>query len=117
MDYVPGWDCHGLPIELKALEAQKELISGSGNRLSDVKDPIVIRQAAKQLAERAVEEQMKGFKDWGIMADWAAAWKTMDKTFELKQLGIFQSMVEKGTVVQVRRDRRLIKGHTAYLNS
>ncbi|KAI9706684.1 MAG: isoleucine-tRNA ligase [Candelina mexicana] len=98
VDYVPGWDCHGLPIELKALEAQKELTSESGSGGSVLNDPMAVRQVARQLAERTVEEQLRGFKQWGIMADWAAAWKTMDKAFEIKQLGIFQNMVEKGLV-------------------
>ncbi|KAI9715267.1 MAG: hypothetical protein M1812_006078 [Candelaria pacifica] len=98
IDYVPGWDCHGLPIELKALEAQRELALESDSGGRELKDPIAVRQAAKQLAERTVEEQIKEFKKWGIMADWAAAWKTMDKAFELKQLSIFQSLIQKGLI-------------------
>ena len=38
---------------------------------------------------------MKEFKEWGILADWGKAWKTMDKTFEIKQLGVFQEMVKR----------------------
>ena len=41
---------------------------------------------------------MKGFREWGVMADWENAWKTMDKTFEIKQLGVFQEMVKKGLI-------------------
>lgn len=41
---------------------------------------------------------MKGFREWGVMADWDKAWKTMDKAFEIKQLGVFQEMVKKGLI-------------------
>ena len=41
---------------------------------------------------------MKGFKEWGIMADWKKAWKTMDKTFEIQQLEVFQEMVKKNLI-------------------
>lgn len=90
--YVPGWDCHGLPIEIKALEAQR-LSSTSPNL-----DAVSIRKAARSLASKTVKDQKKGFKEWGIMADWDAAWTTMDKTFELKQLGVFQEMVRSGLI-------------------
>jgi isoleucyl-tRNA synthetase len=91
--YVPGWDCHGLPIEIKALEAEREKHQDGG-----VLDAIAIRQAARALATNTVEKQMKEFREWGIMADWSAAWKTMDKSFEIAQLGVFQKMAKKGLI-------------------
>jgi isoleucyl-tRNA synthetase len=94
--YVPGWDCHGLPIEIKALEAEREKrVDGEPE---GVLDAIGIRRAARALASKTVEEQMKGFREWGIMADWTSAWKTMDKSFEIAQLGVFQKMVKKGLI-------------------
>lgn len=92
--YVPGWDCHGLPIEIKALEKQRELRKDGEGAL----DAIGVRRAARTLATRTVKEQMKGFREWGVMADWDKAWTTMDKTFEIKQLGVFQEMVKKGLI-------------------
>ncbi|KPI46093.1 Isoleucine--tRNA ligase [Cyphellophora attinorum] len=91
IDYVPGWDCHGLPIELKALEKH-------GWQRGEGKDPVAIRKAARNFALKAVEKQMKGFKAWGVMADWEGHWKTMDKSFELRQLQVFRDMVEKGLI-------------------
>ncbi|KAL9123127.1 MAG: hypothetical protein Q9187_000316 [Circinaria calcarea] len=93
--YIPGWDCHGLPIELKALKKQKELgvIGGSGQL-----DAIGVRNVARELAARTVEEQKNGFRGWGIMADWKNAWTTMDKGFELGQLEVFKQMVIKGLI-------------------
>jgi isoleucyl-tRNA synthetase len=91
--YVPGWDCHGLPIEIKALEKHREH-NLSGTEL----DAIGIRSAARKLAAKTVDSQMKGFKEWGVMADWRKAWKTMDKTFEIKQLEVFQEMVKRNLI-------------------
>ncbi|PQE17800.1 hypothetical protein CJF31_00005563 [Rutstroemia sp. NJR-2017a BVV2] len=91
--YVPGWDCHGLPIEIKALEKHRE---NAGKH--KVLDAIAIRRAARNLATKTVKEQMKGFREWGIMADWDRAWRTMDKSFEMKQLAVFQEMVRKGLI-------------------
>ncbi|KAK2623698.1 hypothetical protein QTJ16_006879 [Diplocarpon rosae] len=92
--YVPGWDCHGLPIEIKALEQHREKSRDGETAL----DAIGVRRAARSLATKTVREQMKGFREWGIMADWDNAWRTMDKTFEIKQLGVFQEMVKRGLI-------------------
>lgn len=93
MKYVPGWDCHGLPIEIKALEQQREK-----NKDGKSLDAIGVRRAARSLATKTVKEQMKGFREWGVMGDWENAWKTMDKSFEIKQLKVFQEMVKKGLI-------------------
>lgn len=61
-------------------------------------DAIGVRRAARALATKTIKEQKKGFREWAVMADWDNAWKTMDKTFEMKQLGVFQSMVQKGFI-------------------
>ncbi|KAF2814740.1 isoleucyl-tRNA synthetase [Mytilinidion resinicola] len=90
VSYVPGWDCHGLPIELKALQAAKD----PGARMS----PVRVRKAARALAERTVKEQMAGFKAWGVMGDWSNAYRTMDKAFEMRQLKVFREMVVKGLI-------------------
>ncbi|THD00108.1 hypothetical protein EYZ11_000433 [Aspergillus tanneri] len=91
--YVPGWDCHGLPIELKALEKQKYL-KESDRPVSAA----VIRKAARKLADQTVREQMKWFREFAVMGDWENHWKTMDKEFEKRQLAIFREMVEKGLI-------------------
>jgi isoleucyl-tRNA synthetase len=92
--YVPGWDCHGLPIEIKALDKQRANAKDGDAAL----DAIGIRRAAQSLATKTVKEQMKNFREWGVMADWDKAWKTMDKSFEIKQLGVFQEMVKRGLI-------------------
>ncbi|EOD50672.1 putative isoleucyl-trna synthetase protein [Neofusicoccum parvum UCRNP2] len=91
VQYIPGWDCHGLPIEVKALQAL-------GNPDRDQLSPVEVRAAARRLAERTVEEQKEGFRKWAVMGDWDRAYRTMEKGFEMRQLGIFKDMVEKGLI-------------------
>lgn len=96
VDWVPGWDCHGLPIELKALQEQGK----KPDRLSVIEGakPVAIRNAARKLAMKTVEKQKQSFREWGIMADWDHAWTTMDEGFEIKQLEVFKRMVHNNLV-------------------
>ncbi|KAH7156346.1 tRNA synthetases class I-domain-containing protein [Dactylonectria macrodidyma] len=86
--YRPGWDCHGLPIEMKAL--------GSSNTKGLT--PVQIRDTARRLASKTVKEQMKGFQSISVMADWEKKWTTMDREFETRQLRVFQKLVRRGLV-------------------
>ncbi|OBT86291.1 isoleucyl-tRNA synthetase [Pseudogymnoascus sp. 03VT05] len=94
VQFVPGWDCHGLPIEIKALEQVRAKSENGEVNL----DHIGIRRAARNLARKTVKEQKKGFREWGIMADWENPWLTMDKEFELKQLEVFLEMTRQGLI-------------------
>ncbi|GAB1309998.1 isoleucine-tRNA ligase [Madurella fahalii] len=88
VSYIPGWDCHGLPIELKAVGA------AGGKTMS----PGAIRKAARKLASKTVKEQMKSFRTYAVMGDWEAAWKTMDMAYEIRQLRLFQKMTRRGFI-------------------
>lgn len=104
--FVPGWDCHGLPIELKALEslaaAEKKAASGatktSKSTISAEKalerpdmTPLQVRAAARSWADAAIIEQRKDFVRWGILADWSpdnsGIYTTMMPAYEAAQLG------------------------------
>lgn len=111
MEYRPGWDCHGLPIELKALQAhqQSSLEKESKNMVDEPTkeasvahgaglSPLAIREAAKKLATKTISEQMHAFRSWGVMGEWDKPYKTMDAEFEIKQLQVFRDMVAKGEV-------------------
>ncbi|XP_015280848.1 PREDICTED: isoleucine--tRNA ligase, mitochondrial isoform X2 [Gekko japonicus] len=89
--YVPGWDCHGLPIELKALSE----FEGT-QHLSAME----IRQRAKEFAQKVIEKQKSAFIRWGVMADWENSYYTFDKKYEAKQLSIFHQMYDKGDIYQ-----------------
>jgi isoleucyl-tRNA synthetase len=95
VNYIPGWDCHGLPIEVKALQALKI-------HHDDI-SAVEVRKAARKLATKTVEEQKQGFREWGVMGDWDNAYKTMDKGFEMRQLKVFKEMVERGLVERRRK--------------
>jgi isoleucyl-tRNA synthetase len=90
VSYIPGWDCHGLPIEIKALQAQKKDAANA--------DAVSVREAARELATRTIEQQKNGFKEWAVMGDWDNAYKTMERGFEIRQLEVFKSMFEKGLI-------------------
>ncbi len=93
--WIPGWDCHGLPIELKALQNQRDLeLLGIDERPG----PDFVRKAARQLAMKTVNEQKRSFREWAIMADWENAWMTMDHQFESKQLKVFIELLKKGFI-------------------
>ncbi|KAG2355481.1 tRNA synthetases class I-domain-containing protein [Suillus spraguei] len=90
--YHPGWDCHGLPIENKALqELKKDALS---------LPPNVIRAAAKATAEREMKTQQEEFEQFCIMADWSpqTTFRTLDHDYEIRQLRVFQQMVEQGLI-------------------
>ncbi|KAG5999527.1 hypothetical protein E4U43_002019 [Claviceps pusilla] len=87
--YRPSWDCHGLPIEMKALES---------NPTAGGLTPVKVRESARRLASKTITEQMKGFQSFGIMADWNNKWTTMDREYEIRQLRVFQKMVRHGLI-------------------
>ena len=104
VDYRPGWDCHGLPIELKAIENRKEPAQQGGTEgRGGIRNAIAVRQAARQLAAETVEKQKHTFQQWAIMADWEHAWKTMDQSFEISQLQVFREMVKQGQIYRQRK--------------
>lgn len=92
VQYRPGWDCHGLPIELKALEA------ASKTRSTTEMTPVGIRAIARELATRTIIDQMAEFRSFGVMADWDRRWTTMDPDYEVRQLRLFQQLVHKGLI-------------------
>ena len=89
--YKPGWDCHGLPIEMKAL---KDI---SANKVESI-PPSEIRSMAKLHASNAIKRQREQFQHFGIMADWNDHYITMDSQYELDQLRVFQNMFSKGLI-------------------
>lgn len=86
--YRPGWDCHGLPIELKALSAHK----------SDNSDPLKTRQIAKNFALKTMDKQSKDFQRWAIMGEWDNPYRTLSPAYEADQLKIFNDMFKKGLI-------------------
>ena len=72
--YVPGWDCHGLPIELQV----EKKIGKAGVKVS----PAEFRNACREYAAKQVEIQKEAFMRLGILGDWENPYLTMDFKFE-----------------------------------
>ncbi|MFM8525463.1 MAG: isoleucine--tRNA ligase [Cyanobacteriota bacterium] len=89
--FVPGWDCHGLPIELKVLQG---LSSSERAALT----PLSLRRKAHAYALEQVEGQKAGFRRWGIWADWDQPYLTLQTSYEAAQIGVFGAMVLAGHI-------------------
>ncbi len=89
--YVPGWDCHGLPIELKVIQGLKP---AQRQQLTTLE----LRHKARDFALKTVEEQCQSIKRYGVWADWEHRYMTLQPSYEAAQLGVFGQMVLKGYI-------------------
>lgn len=93
--YVPGWDCHGLPIEhkvMKELHAKEKTLT-----------PLEIRKACAEFSESFIEKQRKQFKRLGILADWAAEYKTKNPAYEADIVRTFANMVANDLIYRSKK--------------
>jgi isoleucyl-tRNA synthetase len=77
-NYVPGWDCHGLPIEWKIEEENYRLKNKTKPNLSDPAAMVAFRQECRAYAEHWLNVQREEFKRLGVEGDWAHPYTTMD---------------------------------------
>ncbi|KAK9139360.1 hypothetical protein Scep_009041 [Stephania cephalantha] len=96
VQYVPGWDCHGLPIELKGkrlmnADARKELT------------PLKLRAKAAKFAKQTVSSQMKSFKRYGVWGEWGNPYLTLNPEYEAAQIDVFSQMVMQGYIYRGRK--------------
>jgi isoleucyl-tRNA synthetase len=89
--FRPGWDCHGLPIELKVLQT---LSSEERRGLT----PIELRRRARAYALEQVEIQKAGFQRWGIWGDWDQPYLTLNRDYEAAQIQVFGRMALAGHI-------------------
>ncbi|MEM9155317.1 MAG: class I tRNA ligase family protein, partial [Cyanobacteria bacterium P01_F01_bin.33] len=89
--YVPGWDCHGLPIELKVLQSmdpeQRQALT-----------PIKLRYKARDFAKKAIARQKSGFQRLGVWGDWEHPYLTLQPEYEAAQIEVFGQMALKGYI-------------------
>ena len=88
--YVPGWDCHGLPIEIKVDEQL------GGKKLE--MDPVAVRKACREYAGKFLDLQRSQFKRLGVFGRWDKPYATMDFPYEASILETFYGFYEKGFV-------------------
>jgi isoleucyl-tRNA synthetase len=99
--YVPGWDCHGLPIEFKV---SQEMRKSSGTGVSPVSfDPATIRKACEAYARKYIDIQREQFKRLGVLGDWDNPYLTLNKEYEADELRLFADIVEKGFVYRGKK--------------
>lgn len=90
--YVPGWDCHGLPIEHQCL---KEM----GKRKEEV-DRVQFRKQARSYAEKFIKIQCEEFKRLGIFGEWDKPYLTMNYEYQTAIAGSFLRLYEQGFIEQ-----------------
>jgi len=94
--YVPGWDCHGLPIEFKVTQEMRKAGDTSA-------EPAAIRKACEAYARKYIDLQREQFKRLGVLGDWENPYLTLNKEYEADELRLFADLVEKGFVYRGKK--------------
>ncbi len=94
--YVPGWDCHGLPIEFKVTQEMRQ----AGDTAAS---PATIRKACDAYARQFIDIQRAQFKRLGVLGDWDHPYLTLDKEYEADELRLFADIVERGFVYRGKK--------------
>ncbi len=117
--YIPGWDCHGLPIEFKVSQEMRKqqraasvpLAAPSSAQLPETRqqdaggtfDPVTIRSACDAYARKYIDLQRTQFKRLGVLGDWENPYLTLNKEYEADELRLFADIVEKGFVYRGKK--------------
>ena len=96
VNYVPGWDCHGLPIELKVLQSMT-------SKEREALTPLTLREKAAAFAEETVGKQRTAFKRYGVWGDWEAPYLTLQPKYEAAQIEVFGKMFLNGHIYRGRK--------------
>lgn len=94
--YVPGWDCHGLPIEMKVLQSMSTVEKQNAS-------PLDIRKRAAGFARETMDMQRNSFKRYGVWGDWDNSYNTMQPSYEASQIRVFGEMLQKGYIYRGRK--------------
>ncbi|MFA5939426.1 MAG: isoleucine--tRNA ligase [Sinimarinibacterium sp.] len=89
---IPGWDCHGLPIEL---QVEKKF-----GKVGEKLDARAFREKCREYANEQIGRQREDFKRLGVLAEWGNPYLTMQPAFEAEQLRALAKIVENGHVVR-----------------
>ncbi len=89
--FVPGFDTHGLPIELKAR-------AKAGVEKALEMSPVELREICREFAEGYIHDQTEQFKRLGVLGDWEHPYETLRPAFEARQIEVFGEMATKGYI-------------------
>ncbi|MFN8543480.1 MAG: isoleucine--tRNA ligase [Candidatus Binatia bacterium] len=94
--YVPGWDCHGLPIEL---EVEKQL----GRAKKDALPKAEVRARCREYAQKFVAVQRAEFERLGVLGDWERPYLTMDPTYEAEEVRVLGRCIAAGLLYRGKK--------------
>ena len=94
--YVPGWDCHGQPIEHKVEEHL-------GTKKFNETDPYDIRQLCRRFAVENIDLQKAGFRRLGVLGDWAHPYLTLSNTHDAADIEVFKKIWDSGAIYRGRK--------------
>ena len=89
--FVPGWDCHGLPIEFRVVKSSAGL------------SPAEVRRRSEEYARKFIDIQRRQFKRLGVLGDWDHPYLTLDPSYEAGMIRSFARFVEKGLVYRKKK--------------
>ncbi len=105
--YVPGWDCHGLPIEFKVSQEMRKGSAAAPAAGADASsasfDPANIRKACDTYARKFIDLQRTQFQRLGVLGDWENPYLTLNKEYEADELRLFADIVAKGFVYRGKK--------------
>ena len=89
--FIPGWDCHGLPIEFRVVKSSTGLT------------PLQVRQKSEEYARKFIDIQRTQFRRLGVFGDWEHPYLTLDPSYEAAIIRSFGRIVEKGLVYRSKK--------------
>ena len=103
--YVPGWDCHGLPIEFKVSQEMRKQRAAAVPAAEQTApfDAVTIRKACEAYARKYIDLQREQFKRLGVFGDWDNPYLTLNKEYEADELRLFADIVEQGYVYRGKK--------------
>jgi len=115
--YIPGWDCHGLPIEHKVVQEMRKqravgvppaeqttTETGTSGKIPEVPlESAAIRKACDAYARKYIDIQREQFKRLGVLGDWENPYLTLNKEYEADELRLFADIVEQGFVYRGKK--------------
>lgn len=97
-EYIPGWDCHGLPIELQAMKKRESKLTEP-----QADSPLEIRKQCREHAEKFIDIQREQFKRLGVLGEWQNPYLTMSFPYEATIVRELATLAEKGLLHRAKK--------------
>ncbi|CDR94141.1 tRNA synthetases class I protein superfamily, putative [Babesia bigemina] len=102
--FLPGWDCHGIPIESKVLGSSDYVLGDLRRGLTDAGVPraVEVRQRCSQVATQSIQSQMSTFEMSGFWGFWKQFYATYHYNYERHVMNAFQELLRRGAIYRAR---------------